>query len=91
MWLVFRLMMAALRTTTRSRQDLVLENVAPRHQLAVYRRSRRRAPLTDHDRQLWSTLAWSWARNLKEEETQAMRAPIVIAEGSLPDSPTPWA
>ena len=32
-----------------------------RHQLEVYRRSRRRLPLTDHDRQLWSTLARSWA------------------------------
>jgi hypothetical protein len=61
MWFVFRLLLAALRTTARSRQDLALENVALRHQLAVYRRSHRRVSLTDHDRQLWSTLARSWA------------------------------
>ena len=61
MWFLFRLLLAAPRAMTRSRQDLVLENVALRHQLEVYRRSRRRLPLTDHDRRLWSTLARSWA------------------------------
>ncbi len=60
MWFVFRLMLAALRLTMRSRRDLVLENVALRHQLEVYRRSRRRLLLTDHDRRRWSTLARSW-------------------------------
>ncbi len=40
MWFVFRLVLAALRMTARSRQDLVLENVALRHQLGIYRRSR---------------------------------------------------
>ncbi len=37
----------------------MLENVALRHQLAVYRRSRRRVRLTDVDRRFWSTLARS--------------------------------
>ena len=61
MWFLFRLLLGALRTATRSRQDLFLENVVLRHQLAVYRRSRRRLPLTDRDRQLWSTIARLWA------------------------------
>ena len=61
MWFLFRLLLVMLRTAARSRQDLVLENVALRHQLAVYRRSRRRLPLTDGDRRLGSTLARSWA------------------------------
>jgi hypothetical protein len=60
MWFLFRLLLGALRTATRSRQDLILENVVLRHQLAVYRRSRRRLPLTNRDRQLWSTIARSW-------------------------------
>ena len=50
MCFLFRLLLAALRAMMRSRQDLVLENVALRHQLEVYRRSRRRLPLTVHDR-----------------------------------------
>lgn len=60
MWFIVRLLLTVLRTAARSRQDLVLENVALRHQLEVYRRSRRRLPLTDHDRRLWSTLARAW-------------------------------
>ena len=28
---------------------------------------------------------------LKKDETQAIRAPIVIADGSLPERPMPWA
>ena len=44
MGILFHLLLGALRTATRSRQDLVLENAVLRHQLAVYRRSRRRGP-----------------------------------------------
>ena len=40
MWFLFRLWLAALRLLMQSRDDLVLANVALRHQLAVYRRSR---------------------------------------------------
>ncbi len=57
---LFRLLLGTLRAATRSRQDLVLENVVLRHQLEVYRRSRRWLPLTDRDRQLRSTLARAW-------------------------------
>ena len=59
MWFLFLLVIAAVRVTGRSRADLMLENVALRHQLAVYRRSRRRVRLTEADRRLWSTLARS--------------------------------
>ncbi len=59
MWFLFRLVIAALFVTGRSRADLILENVAPRHQPTVYRRSRRRVRLTQADRPLWSTLARS--------------------------------
>ena len=60
MWFLFRLMLAGLRLAGRSRTDVVLENIALRHQLAVYRRSRRRVTVTDADRRFWSTLARSW-------------------------------
>ena len=56
---VIRLMFAALHLAARSRRDVVLENVALRRQLEVYRRSRRRLPLTGSDRRFWSTLAHS--------------------------------
>ena len=47
MWFLFRLVIAAVRVTGRSRADLMLANVALRHQFAVYRRSRRRVRLTE--------------------------------------------
>ncbi len=61
MWFSFRLFLTAIRLLPRERGDLVLENLALRHQLAVYARSRRRPPLRDTDRRFWSTLARSWA------------------------------
>ena len=59
MWFLFRLVIAALRLAVRSHADLMLENIALRHQLEVYRRSRRRVRLTAADRRFWSTLARS--------------------------------
>ena len=61
MWFSFRLFLTAIRLLPRARGDLLLENLALRHQLAVYARSRRRPPLRDTDRRFWSTLARSWA------------------------------
>jgi putative transposase len=60
MWLLFRLWFHALRALARSREDLVLENLALRHQLEVCRRPRRRVQLTGTDRRIWSALARSW-------------------------------
>ena len=52
--LYLRLLVAALFASVRARRDLVLENLALRHQLAVYTRVRRRPRLRRHDRRLWS-------------------------------------
>ena len=60
MWFLFRLVLAGLRVGCRSRRDIVVENVALRHQLEVYRRSRRRIAVTNTDRRFWSTLARVW-------------------------------
>ena len=61
MWFSFRLYLTAIRLLPRARRDLVLENLALRHQLAVCMRSRRRPPLRDSDRRFWSALARGWA------------------------------
>ena len=44
----------------RDRRDLVLENIALRHQLEVLMRTRRRPTLYQADRRLWSALARVW-------------------------------
>lgn len=61
MWFWFRLWLTFTRLLPRERRDLVLENLALRHQLAVYQRSRRRPDLAAGDRQFWSTLAHGWS------------------------------
>ena len=61
MWFSFRLWLAATRLLPRERRDLVLENLALRHQLAVYQRSQRRPTFAEHDRRFWSTLARGWS------------------------------
>ena len=61
MWFSLRLFLAATRLLPRERRDVVLENLALRHQLAIYQRSQRRPVLEDHDRRFWSTLARGWS------------------------------
>jgi hypothetical protein len=43
-------LVALLRLATKDRSQLVLENIALRHQLAVYKRSVGRPNITDRDR-----------------------------------------
>ena len=78
MWLLFRLWFHSLRGLLRSREDLVLENLALRHQLEVCRRPRRRVRLTVTDRRLWSTLARSWS---------AWRTHVIVVH---PDTVVRW-
>ncbi len=61
MWFSLRLFLAATRLLPRERRDVVLENLALRHQLAIYQRSQRRPVLEDRDRRFWSTLARGWS------------------------------
>ena len=60
MWFVLRVLLRLLRWTGRSRQDLILEHLAVRHQIAVLERTARRPALRDRDRRLWSLLAQEW-------------------------------
>ena len=60
MWFVLRVLLRLLRLTGRSRQDLILENLAVRHQIAVLERTARRAALRDRDRRRWSLRAQEW-------------------------------
>ena len=61
MWFSFRLLLAVTKLHPRERRDLVLENLALRHQLAIYQRSQRRPVLEKHARRFWSTLARGWS------------------------------
>ena len=47
MWFVLRVLLRLLRLTGRSRQDLILENLTLRHQIAVLERTARRPALRD--------------------------------------------
>ena len=76
--LYLHLLVAALFASVRARRDLVLENLALRHQLAVYTRGRRRPRLRRHDRRLWSLLARGWS---------GWRGTLVMVE---PDTVVRW-
>ena len=60
MWFYFRLFLLGLRLVARDRQDIVLENLVLRQQLAVLTRPRPRVSLQANDRRFWSTVARSW-------------------------------
>ena len=60
MWFSFRLFLGASRLLLRKRRDLMLENLALRHQLSIYQRSQLRPVLQNDDRRFWSTLARGW-------------------------------
>jgi len=70
----FSLLLATVRSTLRGRRDLVLENLALRHQLAILARSARRPRLQSADRLLWCWLsrrcsAWRFALVLFQPDT----------------------
>ena len=49
-------LVALLRLATKDRAQLTLENIALRHQLAVYKRSAGRPNISDRDRIFWLTV-----------------------------------
>ncbi len=61
MWFALKMMLRLLRLCGRARQDLILENLVLRHQLAVLERPGRRPALRDADRRLWSLIAHEWS------------------------------
>ncbi len=60
MLLVVRYVLRFWGTLAGERRDLMLENIALRHQIEVLTRTRRRPPLLPADRLLWSSLARVW-------------------------------
>jgi hypothetical protein len=78
MLLVLRYVLRALGRIARERRDLVLENIALRHQIDVLTRTRRRPALRPGDRRLWSLLASTWP---------AWRQHLVIVE---PETVVRW-
>src|SRR5262249_56537280 len=55
------LILTGLRRGVRTRSDLVLENLALRHQLAVLQRTARRPRLRPSDRVFWVLLSRLWS------------------------------
>jgi hypothetical protein len=59
---VLLLMLRAIAVTYRGHQDVVLENLALRHQLRMLQRSVKRPRLRPTDRMVWVLLATAWRR-----------------------------
>ena len=57
---MLKLILHLLRSAFRSRQSLVLENLALRHQLYVLQRPRSRIRLKGRDRLVWVVLSRIW-------------------------------
>jgi hypothetical protein len=62
MWDVLRTVFRSAVCVLKTRRDLALENLALRHQLAVYERQNRKPRLADHDRLIWIGLRRLWPR-----------------------------
>ncbi len=60
MTIYISLLFATIRSALRAREDIALENLALRHQLAVMARSARRPRLEAADRLLWCWLSRHW-------------------------------
>ena len=60
MLLVLNIMLRLWSSVARDRRELVLENIALRHQIEVLTRTKRRPPLQLGDRVLWMSLSRSW-------------------------------
>jgi transposase InsO family protein len=72
------LLFAILRAAFRAQEDMVLENLALRHQLAILMRSARRPRLEPADRLLWCWLSRRWSR---------WRSAVVVVQ---PDTIVRW-
>lgn len=60
--LYISLLFATIRSMLRAREDVALENLALRHQLAIMTRCARRPRLGVADRLLWCWLSRRWSR-----------------------------
>ncbi len=60
MRMYMRLLLGLVGRTLRSRNDLLMENLVLRQQLAVYARRRTKPQLHQEDRVFWSVVARGW-------------------------------
>ena len=71
---LFIALLAALRTTIRSRLELAAEILALRHQLAVLQRTTQKRPrLRPIDRRLWMLLSRVWPKWRQAVQIVALR------------------
>ena len=68
---MLKLILHLIRGPLRSRESLILENVALRHQLQVLSRGRKRPALKNQDRMVWIFLRRIW---------KGWRKPLVIVQ-----------
>ncbi len=59
---LLRIVLASVVSAFRTRRDLALVNLALRQQLALFKQTGRRPPLSDADRAFWVVLSRIWAR-----------------------------
>lgn len=78
MLLLMKYLLVMLRSSVRERGDVVLENIALRHQLEVLSRTQKRPQLRPADRLRWSSLSRIWS---------AWRRHVVIVQ---PDTVVGW-
>lgn len=78
-------LVALLRLASKDRTQLALENIALRHQLAVYKRSVGRTNITDRDRIFWQTVVRTLTDFLP------LRALILSVGGWIHRPPAPVA
>ena len=76
-------MLAVIRVFFRSRTDTALELLAPRQQVAVLKRKRRRPTLKSLDRFFWTTLDCLWSR---WSEVLVIVKHKTFSAGTVPDS-----
>jgi putative transposase len=76
--LYLRLLLTTFVASTRARRDLVLENLALRHQLAVYSRQQSKPAIARGDRRFWTLLSRAWT---------GWRQPLVIVR---PETVVRW-
>lgn len=60
MHMYVRLLLGLVRRTLQSRNDLLMENLVLRQQLAVYARRQTKPRLRNEDRVFWSVVAHRW-------------------------------
>ena len=75
------LLAAIITAVFRPRVDLVLENLALRQQVAVFKRTKPRPHLLPFDRMFWMTLLRVWSRGGRADPREAEHGGELASQG----------